>query len=73
MLVCPREVDDRKAKVFARDKQYKLYRSGEFYDVSQDFEEKAPLSLTALTEKQRNIYRTLKSVIDRYDAARKTP
>ena len=69
----PREVDDRKAKAFARDKQYKLYRSGEFYDVSQDFEEKAPLSLIALTKKQRNVYRTLKSVIDRYDAARKTP
>ena len=39
----PRDVDDKKAKVFARNHQYKLYRSGEFYDVKEDFNEKNPI------------------------------
>lgn len=64
----PREVDNKKAKVFVRNKQYKLYRSGEFYDILLDFEEKNPLPLSSLTKEQDNVYRTLKSVIERYDA-----
>lgn len=61
----PREVKDDKAKVFARDKQYKLYRSGEFYDVLMDFEEEKPIS--KLTHEQKKKYEILKSVITFYD------
>lgn len=61
----PRDVSDEKAKVFARDKQYKLYRSGEFYDVLMDFEEEKPIS--TLTQEQKVEYEKLKSVIRFYD------
>lgn len=68
----PRDVDDKKAQVFARNHQYKLYRSGEFYNVSQDFEEKHPLSLLFLTEEQKKVYHTLKSVINQYNEIQRT-
>lgn len=63
----PREVDHTKAKVFARNKQYKLYRSGEFYDIQLDFEEKKPLSRSSLTKEQSEVYQALDSVIEHYD------
>ena len=58
------------AVVFARNQQYKLYQSGEFYEVPQDYLEKNPLSDTELSPKQRKIQKRLQKVIDTYSTRR---
>ena len=45
-----------KCYCFARTHQYKLYRSGEFYDVQRDFYETQPILEEQMTNKQKNIY-----------------
>ena len=37
-------------KIFTRTKQYKLYKTGEFFDVTKDVLEKSPLKESDLTE-----------------------
>lgn len=59
----PRDVDDKKAAVFARNHRYKLYRSGEFYDVQTDFNEEKPIPENLLKKNQKEIYRMLQEVI----------
>lgn len=63
----PREVSDEKAVVFARNKKYKYYRTGEFYDVVNDFDEKFPIDRQEMTKQQKKIYKKLSSVINRYE------
>lgn len=58
--------DDHTAGEFARDSRYKLYRGGEFYDVTRDFYETTPLDPDTFTDEQRDIRDTLGSVIERY-------
>ena len=62
----PRKVYDEAAQVFARDKSYKLYRDGKFYQVVNDFNEQSPLNLNSLKKDEKQAYRKLKKVIDRY-------
>lgn len=66
----PRDVDNKKAKVFAREYRYKLYRSGEFYDIETDFEEKNPIQFSSLTEEQKHIYILLQEAINKYEDVR---
>lgn len=54
-------------KVFARTKQYKLYRGGKFYDVKKDRLEEKPIPEGKLTEEQLKVRAMLQSVIDGYD------
>ncbi len=61
----PRDVDDKKAKVFARNHQYKLYRSGEFYDVVADFNEEKPIPANMLDENQKRSHQMLQDVINK--------
>lgn len=43
------------ARVFARNQRYKLYESGEFYDVPNDRLEKHPLSADSLNDDQQKV------------------
>ncbi len=49
---------------FARDKRYKLYKTGQFYDVANDFYEQSPLSIDTLSDEQASIRQRLQQVIE---------
>lgn len=51
---------------FARTHQYKLYRTGQFYDVLADFYEQSPLDPEQLTADQQLIRRQLQQVIEQH-------
>ncbi len=55
-----------KARVFARNQRYKLYDTGEFYDVPADYLEESPLALDSLDEDQTQVFTELKAVLDHY-------
>ena len=63
----PQKVCNKNATVFARTHQYKLYRSGEFYDVQRDFYETQPILEEQMTNKQKKIYDILFNVINKYE------
>jgi arylsulfatase A len=56
---------------WARNQRYKLYPSGELYDISQDMLEKTPLSELAPEAQQARA--TLQGVLDQFKDARPTP
>ena len=58
------------ARVFARNQKFKLYASGEFYEVSQDYLEENPIPLDSLSLSERETYTLLKQVIDHYESRR---
>ena len=58
------------AKVFARNRQYKLYASGQFYDVREDPIENHPLKAGALADDAARARDLLQSALDRYKDAR---
>ena len=55
-----------KTQVTARNQRYKLYRSGEFYDVPNDIQETNPLKADRLTPEQTAIKAELQAVLDHY-------
>lgn len=55
-----------KTRITARNQRYKIYASGEFYDVSSDIREKTPLDPASLTPEQIEIKAALQQVIDHY-------
>ncbi|MBI1374738.1 MAG: sulfatase-like hydrolase/transferase [Phycisphaera sp.] len=57
---------DHSAGESARTHRYKLYRTGEFYDVPADFYETSPLDPNKLTAEQREVRDRLRSVINQY-------
>ena len=59
-----------KAKEFTRNQRYKLYRSGEFYDIEKDVFEKNPIADKDLLEKTRSIKAMLQTALDQYTEAR---
>ena len=56
--------DYEKAKVFARNQQYKLYKKGTFFNITDDVDEKNPLK--KLTDEEKAIKAELQKVIDHY-------
>jgi len=56
---------------WARNQRYKLYPSGELYDISQDMLEKTPLSELAPEAQQARA--TLQGVLDQFKDARPAP
>ena len=50
--------------IFVRNKTYKLYVDGRFYNVDQDVQEKHPLSKATLTREERNIRQKLQNILD---------
>jgi arylsulfatase A len=59
----PQKTSDR-AGCFARTAAYKLYSTGEFFDMKNDKWEKAPLDINTLSAKQKAIHKKLKEKID---------
>ncbi|PXA04564.1 arylsulfatase [Coraliomargarita sinensis] len=53
-----------KAKIFARTHRYKLYQSGDFFDLSQDVLEEQPLLASQLTPEQKEIRSQFQTVIE---------
>ena len=58
------------AEEFARNQRYKLYRTGDFYDIGNDVLEKAPLQVGNLNDKTRRIRTVLQKALDQYEDAR---
>ena len=54
------------AKVFARNQHYKLYRTGEFYDIQNDVLEKKPLPKNDLDSDAEQIKAMLQNALNKY-------
>ncbi|MEN8224223.1 MAG: sulfatase-like hydrolase/transferase [Bacteroidota bacterium] len=54
------------ARVFARNHRYKLYESGEFYDIPNDYEEQHPLNIEKLDSEAKKVHHDLSRVIESY-------
>lgn len=57
-------------KEFTRNQRYKLYRSGEFFDVPNDYLEKNPLDSERLTNEQQVVRAELHLALSKYTDAR---
>lgn len=55
---------------FTRNQRYKLYRTGEFYDIENDVLEKQPLKSESLGDDVKAIHSRLQSALDQYTNAR---
>jgi arylsulfatase A len=55
-----------KARVFARNHRYKLYHTGEFYDIPNDYEERFPLDTSTLDAEAMKVYENLREVLERF-------
>jgi len=64
--------DAENAQEFARNQRYKLYRTGEFYDVNNDVLEKKNLVAGTLDEKTRLIRAMLQKALDQYEDVHKS-
>ena len=62
------EVD--KARVFARNHRFKLYDSGEFYEVPADYEELYPLDTASLDSSTKKVHQQLSEVLKHYGVRR---
>ncbi len=59
-----------KARVFARNQRYKLYDTGEFYEVPADYLEENSLAVDSLDADQVQVFTELKAVLDHYSKRR---
>ncbi|MEM7368357.1 MAG: sulfatase-like hydrolase/transferase [Bacteroidota bacterium] len=59
-----------KARIFARNHRYKLYTTGEFYEVPEDYLEERPLSKESLDQEAMSAYEMLSEVLASYEARR---
>lgn len=65
-----RNGEDEKKKVYARNQRFKLYETGEFYEIPTDSLESNPIDTNALDKETRLIYDQLSKVINNYDKRR---
>ena len=66
----PRQKLDLTVREFAFDHDFKLYRSGQFFDLNSDPFEKTPLSVAALNEKQGTAHSKLQAVLKKLEGIR---
>jgi len=66
----PRQSADMTVREFAFNQRYKLYRTGEFFDLTKDSEEKQPLMVASLDGKAAKAARMLQSALDQFKDAR---
>jgi arylsulfatase A-like enzyme len=66
----PRQGNDRTMREFAFDHRYKLYRSGEFFDLARDVKEQRPLKVGALEGEAAAAAKALQEALDQYKNAR---
>ena len=50
--------------VYAQNKEYKLYKNGNFFNFSKDLYEKNPIDINKLSETDNEIYSLLKTSLD---------
>lgn len=55
---------------FTRTQRYKLYRTGEFYDIQEDVLEERPLQAASLSAEVKAVRDKLQTALDRYTNAR---
>lgn len=65
-----RNGEPENARVFARNHRYKLYSTGEFYEIPVDYEELHPLDISSLDENAREVYHQLREVLELYGKRR---
>lgn len=61
-----RNGDPGKARVFARTHRFKLYESGEFYEIPADYEEQHPLKVSELDADTKEVHQALDEVLEHY-------
>jgi arylsulfatase A len=54
----------------ARNETYKLYSSGDFFNVKKDFFEENPIPYADLSRKEKKVHRTLNKAIGKYSGIR---
>ena len=50
--------------VYAQNKEFKLYKNGNFFNFSNDLYEKKPIDVTTMSESENEIYSLLKTSLD---------
>jgi arylsulfatase A len=66
----PRQGTDRSIREFAFNHRFKLYRSGEFFNVTKDAQEKNPLKVGALKGEAARTARLLQNALDQFNGVR---
>jgi arylsulfatase A len=66
----PRQSADMTVREFAFNHRYKLYRSGEFFDLGRDPEEKQPLEVARLGGEAAAAAKLLRGALDQFKDAR---
>jgi arylsulfatase A len=66
----PRQRLDLTVKEYAFNHNFKLYRTGEFYDLSSDPEESHPIPLNSLEGATKAAATNLQAVLENFDSAR---
>jgi arylsulfatase A len=66
----PRQSANMTVREFAFNHRYKLYRSGEFFDLRNDVEEKHPLVVSSLGGQAADAAQLLQGALDRFKDAR---
>jgi arylsulfatase A len=66
----PRQSADLSVREFAFNHRYKLYRSGGFFDLSKDVEEKQPLTVASLDGEAAAAAKLLQGALDQFADAR---
>jgi arylsulfatase A len=66
----PRQQASLTVREFAFNARYKLYRTGEFHDLTSDLEEKSPLAVTTLSGERAVAAKLLQGALDRYASVR---
>jgi arylsulfatase A len=66
----PRQGADMTVREFAFDQRFKLYRSGEFYDLTRDAGEKKPFAVASLEGDAAVAAQRLQSALDQFKNAR---
>ena len=57
-------------KEFTKNTEYKLYTTGKFYNIKDDFFEKSPLSLDSLNKQEKRAYKSLTIALEVYKDTR---
>lgn len=66
----PRQNADMRVREFAFDQRFKLYRSGELFDLDQDLAEKQPLAVAALKGEAAAAAKRLQSALNQFTNVR---
>ncbi|HUV67730.1 MAG TPA: sulfatase-like hydrolase/transferase, partial [Sedimentisphaerales bacterium] len=66
----PRQSADMTVREFAFNQRYKLYRTGQFFDLSRDLEEKQPLKVASLDGEAAAAAKLLQGALDQFKDAR---